>query len=69
MKKKYCGLSKQALERIREVRVTYKDLMSLNGIQLERVTHAAILSFVKDGAPVKRNPYDEHHQRVVVKIR
>lgn len=65
----YVGLSKSALERVAETRKHYPDLMKLKGARLERVAKAAIASFVREGAPVRSNPYDDKHRRIVVEIR
>lgn len=71
MRKKgsYCGLSEEARLRIRQIRLSYQDIMELKGKRLERVTYAALLSFAKEGAPIVRNPYDERGGRIIVKVR
>lgn len=69
VKKSYCGLSDEAQHRIRQIRMAYPDLMSLKGKALERVTHAALVSFAKDGTSISRNPYDKNGRRILVHVR
>lgn len=65
----YCGLSDEARQSIRQMRLAYQDVMTLKGKALERVTHVALASFVKEGAPVVKNPFDESGKRQLVKVR
>ncbi len=65
----YCGLSDAARQRIRQMRLAYQDVMTLKGKALERVTHAALASFVKEGAQMVKNPFDESGKRMLVKVR
>ena len=69
VRKSYCGLSDEAQHRIRQIRMAYPDLMSLKGKARERVTHAALVSIARDGAPISRNPYDKNGRRILIHVR
>ena len=49
--------------------MAYPDLMSLKGKARERVTHAALVSIARDGAPISRNPYDKNGRRILIHVR